>query len=506
MAQIRFYSAGRLVSMQAAAGARPRPGGAGTAARSLTATPEASAGGAAGAGSAESAESAAQATRQQLQEALQTQASRMAPLFHDLAEPRMVATMGPHAAAGTLVVTETLVLDRASSALLRHLRSQHGLELLREGSHGKCLLKAPEGGAAGVTQVAAAARDAYERTQGRSAAHPNFVRLLRQPRPLASGQARGWHLRNDGSAGLLGADGAAQAAWTLTRGSASVRVAVLDEGVDTGHPALKPAVVAERDFVDGHPHARPDGDDAHGTACAGVAVSRSRTHPGVAPGCSLVAARIAKGDGHGNWVFDDFDTADAIDWCWDDAQADVLSNSWGGGPPVDAISNAFARARRLGRGGRGAVVVCATGNENTAIGYPATLGEVLSVGASTPWDTRKSPGTPDGEPWGSNFGPAIDLVAPGVWIACADIRGAAGYGPGAYTESFNGTSSATPQVAAAAALVLSLVPQLREAAVRQILQASCDRIAGQVGWTRQLGHGRLNVFAALRLALRQRPA
>ena len=50
-------------------------------------------------------------------------------------------------------------------------------------------------------------------------------------------------------------------------------------------------------------------------------------------------------DGAGNWVFDDFNTADAIDWCWDEAATDVLSNSWGGGPPVDVISTAFARAR-----------------------------------------------------------------------------------------------------------------------------------------------------------------
>jgi thermitase len=505
MAQIRFYSAGRMVSVQAkpaaaAAAGAPRPSA--TAARSLTADSGALQGEAA---AITDDGGSAPVAQLRLHDTLQTQASRMAPMFHDLSAAPLVAAMAGGAAAGTLVFTETLVLDHASLALLRHLRRQHGLELLREGSHGKCLLKAPEGGAAGVAQVAAAARDAHERSQGRSAAHPNFVRLLRQPRPLASGQARGWHLRNDGSAGLLGADAAAAAAWTLSRGDAAVRVAVLDEGVDTGHPALKAGVVAERDFVDGNAHARPDGDDAHGTACAGVAVSRSRTHPGVAPGCSLVAARIAKGDGHGYWVFDDFDTADAIDWCWDEAAADVLSNSWGGGPPVDAISNAFARARRQGRGGRGAVVVCATGNENGAIGYPATLDEVLSVGASTPWDTRKSPATPDGEAWGSNFGDAIDLVAPGVWIACADIRGAAGYGPGAYTDSFNGTSSATPQVAAAAALVLSLVPRLGEAAVRQILQASCDRIGRGSGWNRQVGHGRLNVHAALRLALRHRP-
>src|SRR5262249_10602285 len=214
-------------------------------------------------------------------------------------------------------------------------------------------------------------------------------------------------------------------------GKAEVRVAVLDEGVDVEHPALKPAVVDQKDFVDDNPTAAPDGDDAHGTACAGIIVSRDAAYAGLAPQCSLVAVRIAKGDGADGWVFDDFKTADAIDWAWKEGKADVLSTSWGGGPPVDAITNAFNRARTKGRGNKGAVVVIAAGNSNGAIEYPATLPDVLTVGASNPWDERKSPTSKDGENWwGSCFGPELSLLAPGVKIATADIRGAAGYDPG----------------------------------------------------------------------------
>ena len=185
-------------------------------------------------------------------------------------------------------------------------------------------------------------------------------------------------------------------------------MAVLDEGVDTSHPFLSPAVVAERDFVDGNAHARPDGDDAHGTACAGIVVARNRDVSGLAPEASLVAARIAKSDAQGFWIFDDFQTADAIDWCWDDAKADVLSNSWGGGPPAPVITRAFERARTTGRAGRGAVVVVAAGNAQKVVDYPGNLPNVLTVGASNQWDKRKTKTSEDGENWwGSNFGTGL---------------------------------------------------------------------------------------------------
>ena len=67
-------------------------------------------------------------------------------------------------------------------------------------------------------------------------------------------------------------------------------------------------------------------------------------------------------DGTGHWMFEDLATADAIDWAWRDQKADVLSNSWGGGPPSDAISRAFERASTQGRDRKGAVIVIAAGN------------------------------------------------------------------------------------------------------------------------------------------------
>ncbi len=433
--------------------------------------------------------------------AIHEQSSRLGPLFHSVAEASMLIAL-PKTGESAVVPTATLIVEGANKAELKKLKDEFGLDVVDEGSERKVLLRAPEGGEAGVKQAVAAAKKAYERGNV-TAAHPNFVRVMQQIKPSAAGGQPLWNHSNDGNPGVPGADVAIPAAWTLTKGKGEVRVAVLDEGVDTDHPALKAAVVADKDFVNGNATSKPDGNDAHGTACAGIILSRDTNTPGLAPLCSLVAIRIAKGDGADGWVFDDFKTADAIDWAWKEGKADVLSNSWGGGPPVDAISRAFERARTKGRGGKGCVIAIATGNSNSGVGYPATLANVLAVGASSPWDERKSPTSKDGENWwGSCFGPELSLLAPGVKIATTDIRGAAGYGAGNFVTNFNGTSSATPHVAAAAALILSLVPGLTEKRVREIITASADRLTANGKWDKFVGWGRLNLFAALRLARR----
>jgi len=93
-------------------------------------------------------------------------------------------------------------------------------------------------------------------------------------------------------------------------------------------------------------------------------------------------------------------------------------------------------------------------------------------------------------------------MAPGVQILTTDIAGPAGSSTGETMGRFNGTSAATPFVAAAAALVLSIAPRLTEADVRGVLIETTDSM-GPAGWDPGVGFGRLNVFRALRQA-RQR--
>ncbi len=426
---------------------------------------------------------------------------QMQPLFHHLSESQLYVASSSKSSL-SVIPTETVLIEAKSTAAVKRFQQKFGLTIVREGTFGKVLMLAPEGGIAGI-QLAAKAAVGGQEMSGIESAQPNFLRVMRRVRPSAAGNQPLWNHHNDGNPGVASADVAADAAWTISRGDGSIRVAVLDEGCDTNHPALKAAVVAEKDVVDDNPHARPDGDDAHGTACAGIILSRDSKFPGLAPAVSLIAVRIAKGDGGDGWIFDDASVADAIDWSWQDGKADVLSNSWGGGPPVDSLTRAFERARTRGRGGKGSVIAIATGNENAAVSFPATLPNVLGVGASTPWDERKSPTSKDGENWwGSNSGKGLDLVAPGVWIATTDISGAAGNSTNNYVKNFNGTSSATPHVAAAAALILSVNPQLTELQVRNLLIASTDQITTKAGWQSSVGYGRLNIYKALRAARR----
>lgn len=144
------------------------------------------------------------------------------------------------------------------------------------------------------------------------------------------------------------------------------------------------------------------------------------------------------------------------------------------------------------------MVVVAAGNEAGPINYPGKLPNVVTVGASNQWDKRKTRNSQDGENWwGSNSGQALDLMAPGVAILTTDIDGVRGYSPGGTTDSFNGTSSATPFVAATAALMLSVNQDLTEARVREILKGTADPLVKDGARNPRTGHGRVNAFRAL---------
>ena len=130
---------------------------------------------------------------------------------------------------------------------------------------------------------------------------------------------------------------------------------------------------------------------------------------------------------------------------------------------------------------------------------------------------RKSPNSCDGENWwGSNYGSALDVVAPGVKIYTTDISGSKGYNSssgenGDYNTNFNGTSAACPHVAGVAALVLSANPSLSAQEVRRIIESTAQKVGNynysynsnrpNGTWNNEMGYGLVDAKAAVLKAL-----
>ena len=322
--------------------------------------------------------------------------------------------------------------------------------------------------------------------------------------PLFSDQ---WDLSNTGqTGGTAGADMNALAAWDISTGSASIVIAICDEGVDVDHPDLIGNIVAGHDSVtaDSNPPSTPGdagGNDAHGTCCAGIASASGNNGIGVS-GVNWNAKIMPVRLGFGNYWTATSWIIDAITWATDNG-ADVQSHSWGGGGASTSIENAFTYAATSGRGGLGIACFCASGNENSAVSYPAKYAGTIAVGATSPCDERKSPSSCDGETWwGSNYGPELDIVAPGPLVTTTDIAGSAGYTSSDYIPNFNGTSSATPHAAGAGGLLLSVAPGLTAAQVREYMRTTSDDQVGPgsedtPGFDNYMGYGRVNLESLL---------
>lgn len=329
-----------------------------------------------------------------------------------------------------------------------------------------------------------------------------------------------WAQKNIGSPiqynGTAGIDMKVQQAWGISTG-AGITVAVIDEGVDTGHADLKANLLQGFDCLtltanpgDGRPLGPARG---HGTCCAGLVAAIANNSvgvAGVAPDAKLIPINLAAANG---FFTSDANIAAGFDYAWQHG-ADVISNSWGGGSPSSTIDDAIFRATHFGRSGKGSVVLFASGNNNAGLSYPAVNPEVIAVGGVNMCGMRKSPASVvcDGESWGASYGSGLDIVAPCVKIATTDISGTGGYNTAAgaagdYMLKFNGTSSATPNAAGVVALVLGANNNLTVTQLRNVVEGSCYKLPaysyGMVPdqpngtWNNETGYGLVNAYNAV---------
>jgi Subtilase family len=290
--------------------------------------------------------------------------------------------------------------------------------------------------------------------------------------------------------------------WEIARGDADVVVAVLDQGVELGHPDLSLFPQSWNTSTD-TPDGSPTGD--HGTACAGIVAARLDNGlgvAGVAGGARVMAIATA------TWA--DVDIAEGLHFAADNG-ARVISMSFGVYPSwgvwdFDLIRDALQYAHD-----RGLLLVAASGNEDIDESrFPGSDPRTVCVGGSNRDDQRKRTGDASSESWwGACYGDDLDVVAPCLEIPTTDRLGSAGYGPEDFIEGFNGTSAATPHVAGMAALLLSQRPSLTNVQLRGLIESTCDKISPDLyayasvaskpsgSWHREVGYGRINVERAM---------
>lgn len=311
------------------------------------------------------------------------------------------------------------------------------------------------------------------------------------------GELHGMH--NTGqSGGTPGADIRATSAWDLFTGDPSLKVGVLDTGVDHLHPDLaanmwtNPGEIPGNqvddddngyiDDVHGYDFANGDGDpfddNGHGTHCAGTLAGAGDNGIGVAGvvwSARIVAIKFLDAAGHGT-------TAGAVAGLQYAIAVGcrITNNSWGGGGYSQALLDAIRAAEAADQ-----LFIAAAGNsgsDNDAIPhFPSSYDSpaIIAVAATDADDALW--------PFSNHGAASVDLGAPGTAILSCK--------PGGGYQLRTGTSAAAPHVAGAAALARGRFPNATALQIRQLLLLHADPVpalAGQVATG-----GRLNAFLAI---------
>uniref|UniRef100_A0A540VEF0 S8 family serine peptidase n=1 Tax=Litorilinea aerophila TaxID=1204385 RepID=A0A540VEF0_9CHLR len=282
-------------------------------------------------------------------------------------------------------------------------------------------------------------------------------------------------------------------AWDATTGSNQVIIAVIDSGIDTDHPDLSGQLWVnsaevpnngQDDDLNGYvddlhgwnsinDSPQIEDDNGHGTQVAGVIAASTDNGSGVAGlcwSCRLMVLKAMQSSGIANYS----DIAEAIVYAASNG-ARIINVSLGGYADSALVRDAIQEAATT------AVVVAGAGNDDsTTPFYPAAYPEVIAV-ASTGQNDQKSVF--------SNFGPWVDIAAPGELIRTTQIGG---------YVTVDGTSLSASMVAGVAGLLRSAHPDWSPELVKwQLLNTAFSIDSLNPTLVGQLGYGRLDAAAAL---------
>jgi subtilisin family serine protease len=276
-------------------------------------------------------------------------------------------------------------------------------------------------------------------------------------------------------------------AWQAGLTGKGVTVAVLDSGVDAGHPDLAGRVALSRSFIAGEEVADRNGHGTHvASTVGGSGAASGGKEKGVAPGATLAVGKVLSDQGSGS----ESEIIAGMEWAARDVDADIVSMSLGSTQASDGTDPMAQAVNTLSRE-TGALFVIAAGNTGSpsSIGSPGAADSALTVGAVDSTD-RAAWFTSAGPRYGDN---ALkpDLSAPGVGILAARSRLTEGSGD--YT-AMDGTSMATPHIAGVAALLAEQHPDWTGARLKDALMSTSGQLDASAY---QLGAGRVSVPDAI---------
>ena len=286
-----------------------------------------------------------------------------------------------------------------------------------------------------------------------------------------------WHLRQNSDRDIDASDG-----WELGRGSSEVLVAILDSGIDLGHPEFADRLVDGWDTYNDDED--PNDDHGHGTKVAGLLAANADNALGAAGvdhRCRILPVKVLSFENIGNLSSLIEGLRFAIE-----AGADVISMSLIDYPENEMLEETLRAAREAG-----VVLVACAGNRgrgNADKSWPGASPETISVGSTNKDDERLG---------FSGTGKALDIVAPGISLVTARLGERDDF-----TTTFSGCSASTPVAAGIASVLKGLSPELTVEEIRGLLLAGSEDQVGPEeddppGWDPFYGWGRVNLFRTL---------